>query len=100
MCLLQRHAPPPLPSPCFPPGPSLLRHSARGDVGVGNSATHGGNATSERMALHEGEDLFSLQISIDPIGGLVHAVRKAKSAEIEKFERKKTGARTGVRHVS
>ena len=23
------------------------------------------------MALHEGEDLFSLQISIDPIGGLV-----------------------------
>ena len=71
MCLLQRHAPPPLPSPCFPPGPSLLRHSARGDVGVGDSATRGGNATSERMALHEGEDLFSLQISIDPIGGLV-----------------------------
>ena len=61
----------PLPGPCFPPGPSLLRHSARGDVGVGNSATRGGNATSERMALHEGEDLFSLQISIDPIGGLV-----------------------------
>ena len=28
------------------------------------------------------------------------AVPKAKSAEIEKFERKKTGARTGVRHVS
>ena len=27
-------------------------------------------------------------------------VPKAKSAEIEKFERKKTGARTGVRHVS
>ena len=91
-------SPPPYPlvsSPCtcFPPGPSLLRHSARGDVGVGNSATHGGNATSERMALREGEglfslrisdlhrphrwalregeDLFSLQISIDPIGGLV-----------------------------
>ena len=62
--------------------------------GVGNSTTHGGNATSERMALREGEglfslrisdlhrphrwalregeDLFSLQISIDPIGGLVH----------------------------
>ena len=71
MFLLQRHAPPPLPSPCFPPGPSLLRHSARGDVGVGNSATHRGNATSERMALREGEDLFSLRISIDPIGGLV-----------------------------
>ena len=44
-------ASPLLPGPCFPPGPSLLRHSARGDVGVGNSATHGGNATSERMAL-------------------------------------------------
>ena len=29
-----------------------------------------------------------------------HTVRKAKSAEIEKFERKKTGARTGARHVS
>ena len=29
-----------------------------------------------------------------------HPVRKAKSAEIEKFERKKTGARTGTRHVS
>jgi hypothetical protein len=28
------------------------------------------------------------------------AVSKAKSAEIEKFERKKTGARAGVRHVS
>ena len=27
-------------------------------------------------------------------------VSKAKSAEIEKFERKKTGARAGVRHVS
>ena len=27
-------------------------------------------------------------------------MRKAKSAEIEKFERKKTGARTGARHVS
>ena len=64
------HSSPLLPGPCFPPGPSFLRHSARGDVGVGNSATHGGNATSERMALHEGEDLFSLRISIDPIGGL------------------------------
>ena len=64
------HSSPLLPGPCFPPGPSLLRHSARGDVGVGNSATHGGNATSERMALREGEDLFSLRISIDPIGGL------------------------------
>ena len=28
------------------------------------------------------------------------AVGKAKSAEIEKFERKKAGVRTGVRHVS
>ena len=32
--------------------------------------------------------------------GVWCSVRKAKFAEIEKFERKKTGARTGARHVS
>ena len=30
----------------------------------------------------------------------INAVSKAKSVEIEKFERKKTGARAGVRHLS